>query len=59
MSDKFEEIASKHKIAKNEKEIKALQVEEEIAKEQITFANEEIARHEKIIEIKKKWLRNF
>ena len=40
-------------IPKNEKEIKALQVEEEIAKEQVTFANEEIQRLEKIIELKK------
>jgi predicted nucleic acid-binding Zn-ribbon protein len=52
LSDKFEEIASKHKIAKNEKEIKALQVEEEIAKEQLNFANDEIERLDNIIEIK-------
>jgi len=32
--------------------MKSLQLEEEIAKEQVTFANEEIARLEKIIESK-------
>jgi predicted nucleic acid-binding Zn-ribbon protein len=44
LADKLEEIAGKHKVAKNEKEIKALQLEEEIAKEQINFANDEISR---------------
>jgi len=44
LSSKLEEIAGKHKIAKNEKEVKALQLEEEIAKEQVNFANEEINR---------------
>ena len=44
LSDKLEEIAGKHKLAKNEKEVKALQLEEEIAKEQVNFANEEINR---------------
>lgn len=44
LSDKLDEIAGKHKLAKNEKEVKALQLEEEIAKEQVNFANEEIAR---------------
>jgi predicted nucleic acid-binding Zn-ribbon protein len=44
LSDKLEEIAGKHKLAKNEKEVKALQLEEEIAKEQVNFANEEITR---------------
>jgi len=44
LSDKLEEIAGKHKLAKNEKEVKALQLEEEIAKEQVNFANEEIIR---------------
>ncbi len=31
-------------IFKHEKELKALQLEEEIAKEQVSFANEEIIR---------------
>ncbi|MGB5867755.1 MAG: C4-type zinc ribbon domain-containing protein [Arcobacteraceae bacterium] len=44
LSDKLAEIAGKHKLAKNEKEVKALQLEEEIAKEQVNFANEEISR---------------
>ncbi len=44
LSDKLEEIASKGKIVKTEKEVKALQLEEEIAKEQISFANDEIIR---------------
>jgi len=49
LSDKLEEIAGKHKLAKNEKEVKALQLEEEIAKEQVNFANEEIVRLDSII----------
>lgn len=44
LSAKLTEIAGKHKLAKNEKEVKALQLEEEIAKEQVDFANEEIFR---------------
>lgn len=52
LSDKLEEIAGKHKLAKNEKEVKALQLEEEIAKEQVSFANEEIVRLDGIIESK-------
>ena len=40
------------KIAKNEKEVKALQVEEEIAKEQLNFANEEIERLDNVISSK-------
>ena len=49
LSDKLEEIAGKHKLAKNEKEVKALQLEEEIAKEQVSFANEEIIRLDAIV----------
>ncbi len=52
LSDKLEEIAGKHKQAKTEKEVKALQLEEEIAKEQISFANEEIVRLDTLIETK-------
>ncbi len=52
LSDKLEEIEGKHKVAKNEKEVKALQLEEEIAKEQVSFANEEINRLDSLIEIK-------
>jgi len=49
LSEKLEEIAGKHKLAKNEKEVKALQLEEEIAKEQVSFANEEINRLDVLI----------
>ena len=52
LSDKLEEIAGKHKLAKNEKEVKALQLEEEIAKEQVNFANEEIARLDTLTQTK-------
>ena len=52
LSNKLEEIAGKHKLAKNEKEVKALQLEEEIAKEQVNFANEEIVRLDALIENK-------
>lgn len=49
LSDKLAEIDGKHKLAKNEKEVKALQLEEEIAKEQVNFANEEIVRLDNLI----------
>ncbi len=48
LSDKLSDIENKHKLVKNEKEVKALQLEEEIAKEQVSFANEEIARLDKL-----------
>lgn len=44
LKTKLENIAKKNSEVQNEKELKALQLEEEIAKEQITFANEEIER---------------
>ncbi|BAK74284.1 zinc ribbon domain-containing protein [Arcobacter sp. L] len=44
LKTKLENIAKKNKDVHNEKELKALQLEEEIAKEQISFANEEIDR---------------
>ncbi len=44
LKTKLENIAKKNKDINNEKELKALQLEEEIAKEQISFANEEIER---------------
>ena len=53
LSLKLEEIANKTKLIKTEKESKALSLEEELAKEQITFANEEIARLNGILEHKK------
>ncbi len=53
LSTKLEEIAKKIKLIKTEKEHKALNLEEELAKEQITFANEEIARLNVLLESKK------
>ena len=52
LADKLAEIEGKHKVAKTEKEVKALQLEEEIAKEQVSFANEEIVRLDALIETK-------
>lgn len=53
LSQKLEENSRKSGEVKTEREMKSLQLEEEIAKEQVTFANEEIARLEKIIESKR------
>ncbi len=50
LSQKLEENSKKTAEVKNEREMKSLQLEEEIAKEQITFANEEIERLDKVIE---------
>jgi predicted nucleic acid-binding Zn-ribbon protein len=52
LSEKLKSIGKKTSVVKSEKEIKALQIEEGIAKEQCDFANEEIARLEKVIELK-------
>ncbi len=52
LASKFEEISSKGKIVKTEKEVKALQLEEEIAKEQVSFANEEIVRLDELTAVK-------
>ncbi|MDA3966792.1 MULTISPECIES: zinc ribbon domain-containing protein [Helicobacter] len=52
LSNKLEDIAKKTKLIKTEKESKALSLEEELAKEQITFANEEIARLNTLISSK-------
>ena len=49
LKTKLDNIAKKNKDVHNEKELKALQLEEEIAKEQISFANEEIERLDKEI----------
>jgi predicted nucleic acid-binding Zn-ribbon protein len=43
---------AKEKEVKTDKEAKALQMEAELAKEKLTFANEEIARHNKILDAK-------
>jgi len=52
LSDKLDELAKKSANVKTEKEAKAIGLEEEIAKEQINFANEEIARLENVCETK-------
>jgi len=52
LSAKLKDFVKKSALVKTAKEIKALQLEEEIAKEQCDFANEEIARLEKIIDLK-------
>jgi predicted nucleic acid-binding Zn-ribbon protein len=59
LSDKLNEIDSKSNVVKTEKEIKALQLEEEIAKEQINFANDEIVRLDNLIEVKKEELQEL
>ncbi|MCD8213762.1 MAG: zinc ribbon domain-containing protein [Campylobacter sp.] len=51
-SAKIKDVAKKSGSAKSEKEIKALGLEEDIAKEQLDAANEEITRLEKLIENK-------
>lgn len=52
LSAKLKDLSKKSALVKTAKEIKALQLEEEISKEQCDFANEEIARLDKIIELK-------
>ncbi len=52
LSAKLKDIAKKSALVKTAKEVKALQLEEEISKEQCDFANDEIGRLEKIIELK-------
>ncbi|MDD3325069.1 MAG: zinc ribbon domain-containing protein [Sulfurospirillaceae bacterium] len=52
LSLKLKDLSKKSALLKTAKEIKALQVEEDIAKEQCDFANEEIVRLDKAIEIK-------
>lgn len=49
LSAKLAENSKKSAEIKTEREMKSLQLEEEIAKEQVNFANEEIARLEKLI----------
>ena len=59
LKTKLEEISKKHNEVTNEKEVKALQLEEEIAKEQITFANEEIERLDEIAAAKEEELKEL
>ncbi len=53
LSSKLSDISKKSSSLKTEREIKALQIEEEIAKEQVAFANEEIARLDTVEHAKK------
>ena len=50
LNDKLAKITEKSKAIKTDRELKALNLEEEITKEQINFANEEIERLDKAIE---------
>lgn len=59
LKTKLENIAKKNKDVNNEKELKALQLEEEIAKEQVSFANEEIERLDKLTAAKEEKLKEF
>ncbi len=59
LKTKLENIAKKNKDISNEKELKALQLEEEIAKEQISFANEEIERLDNLTKNKEVTLKEF
>ena len=52
LSAKLEENSKKSGDVKTEREMKSLQLEEEIAKEQVSFANEEIERLNKVIDNK-------
>jgi len=56
---KLDDISKKNSQVQTEKELKALQLEEEIAKEQISFANEEIARLENIATSKEEELKEL
>jgi len=59
LKTKLEDIAKKNKDVQTEKELKALQLEEEIAKEQIAFANEEIERLDNLAETKEEELKEL
>ncbi len=54
--NKLDEIQKKSALVKNEKEAFALSSEEHIAKDKISFANEEIERLNKIIKVKEEEL---
>jgi len=59
LAEKLTSISGKSASVKTEKEMKALQLEEEIAKEQIDFANDEIGRFDKITEQKESEIKTF
>ncbi len=52
LADKLQEISKKSAAVKTDKEMKALQLEEDIAKEQCDFANDEVVRLQEINKIK-------
>jgi hypothetical protein len=52
LNEKLKENQLKEKEVKTEKEMKALSMEAELAKETLTHANEEIERYQKIVEAK-------
>ena len=59
LKSKLEDISKKNDSIQTEKELKALQLEEEIAKEQIAFANEEINRLDTLAEAKEESLKDL
>jgi len=59
LNDKIEDVAKKTNSISTQKEAKALQLEEEIAREQISFTNEEIVRLDNIIELKEDELKDL
>jgi len=59
LKSKLEDISKKNDSIQTEKELKALQLEEEIAKEQIAFANEEINRLDALAETKEETLKEL
>ena len=59
LKTKLDDISKKNNEVSNEKELKALQLEEEIAKEQVSFANEEIIRLDEIASAKEDELKEL
>jgi len=59
LKSKLDDISKKGAVVQTEKEVKALQLEEEIAKEQISFANEEIERLDKLSVVKEEELKEL
>ena len=59
LKTKLENIAKKNKDVQTDKELKALQLEEEIAREQISFANEEIERLDNLASSKEDTLKEL
>jgi predicted nucleic acid-binding Zn-ribbon protein len=59
LKEQLDNSAKKEKLVKSEKELRALQTETELAKEKISFINEEIDRLNRIIDIKQKELKEI